>query len=86
MPHLLDAPTLEVAARVRENILDALQELTDLAWQRRMWFGDGTGPEMSSYVEAACSLFASELDSEAWQEVRAAAGELHALIFRFDPW
>lgn len=37
-------------------IIDALKELSDEAYQRRVWCGAG-GQEMSSFDEAICGLF-----------------------------
>lgn len=40
----------------KDMIIDALKELSDEAYQRRVWCGAG-GQEMSSFCEAICGLF-----------------------------
>ena len=40
----------------RNLIHEALQELSDESYQRRVWMAS-SGPEVSSYTEAVCMLF-----------------------------
>lgn len=56
MKYLLGASDLETSARIKNEILESLQELSDLSWQRRVWFL-GDGPEQSSFTETVERLF-----------------------------
>jgi hypothetical protein len=40
----------------RNKVIEALKELADLGFQRRVWLATG-GPEVSSFEEAVCGLF-----------------------------
>jgi hypothetical protein len=40
----------------KERVVEFLRELSDEAYQRRVWLAS-SGPEVSSFVEAFCGLF-----------------------------
>jgi hypothetical protein len=54
------------------NILDIVQEFSSEEFQKRVWL-EGKGPEVSSFIEAACGFFddnnADELIDVQWRQV-----------------
>ena len=77
-----------------KTVTAGLRELSDLAFQRRVWTGRGSAGEMSSFEEAVSTLFEdSGLEAELERgrvvfgpDVDAELRSLRSLVQRIDPY
>jgi hypothetical protein len=77
-----------------EAVTAGLRELSDVAYQRRVWAGRGSAGEMSSFEEAVSTLFDdSGLEAELERgrpvfgpDVDAQLRSLRSLLQRIDPY